>query len=183
MYLEGYANAISKILGNHNTGGFTTISFTGKTLKFNFKDRDYTPIEIHVASNEDITNLNTIFNYLLNGATVSSKLHTDPEVDEEYEMDMSFEDKEKIYVFDLDDFTNEEQSTDGWEELEKDPYINPYLTNIFTDAKTVFNTTFQINGTKELYADKTYTYGNNVVVRYRFTEVPSGEIIITVQED
>ncbi len=57
-------------------------------LKFSFKE--YTPIEVEV-KNEDIENLNVIFNYLNQGATI--KCTNIDNGDNEYFMDMSFEDR------------------------------------------------------------------------------------------
>ena len=57
-----------------------------KTIRFVFKD--YTPIEIQIDEN-DVNNLMAILGYLNQGAVV---VCTDKE--DEYFMDMSFEDKE-----------------------------------------------------------------------------------------
>ena len=81
--------------GASSNSGFTSITYNGgKTLKFNFSKDCYTPIYINVVSNEDVTNLNILLNYLMQGAKVSSKMNEDPDVDIEYTVDMSFEDKE-----------------------------------------------------------------------------------------
>ena len=58
-------------------------------LRFNFKE--YTPIEVDV-NGKDIDNLNIIFNYLNQGAKVIGTK------DNEYYMDMSFEDEPISFV-------------------------------------------------------------------------------------
>ena len=59
-----------------------------KTLTFNFKE--YTPIEVNVKSEEDITNLNIILGYICHGAKIFY------EGNEQYFMDMSFEDEDDL---------------------------------------------------------------------------------------
>lgn len=83
MYLKEYVEALDKVLNGSNVG-FTTVTFTGKTIKFNFQDTD--PIFIHVVNNDDVVGLTVIFQALLNGSKISINMLKDPKVDFEYEI-------------------------------------------------------------------------------------------------
>lgn len=60
-------------------------------VKIVYEFKDYTPIEVNLASEQDVINLNIIIHYLMQGAKVYS---TNGDV-QNYFVDMSWEDKEE----------------------------------------------------------------------------------------
>ena len=56
--------------------------------------KDYTPIEVNLASKQDVINLNILIQYLMQGAKVYHDSSTNDDV-QNYFVDMSWEDKEE----------------------------------------------------------------------------------------
>ena len=169
-------NYTKQVLDNANNDMFTSISFKGKILKFNFKDNEYTPITICVSDKEDITNLNIVFNYLMNGAKITSKMNEDPEVDVEYEVDMC--DDEHIYKFDLGNFLSPDQETEGYEDFEKDPLVAPHLRRILEHANFVYN--FTNTYTKDAYHNESFKYNDHLEVKYEL-DFDTGDYSIIIK--
>lgn len=176
-------NDVLQSLFSNRDGMFTQVTFNSKLLKFTFKDNEYTPLIINVVDNEDVTNLNILLNYIMNGAKVSSKMNEDPEVDVEYEVDML--DDEHIYKFDLEDFSNPDQETEGYDDLEKDPLVAPYLNRILEHAAFVYN--FTNTHTTDAYYNESlmnllklfHKYSNHLEVKYELNyDTGSYDIII-----
>ena len=62
-------------------------------VKVVYRFKDYTPIEVNLASEQDVINLNIIIHYLMQGAKVYHDSSTNDDV-QNYFVDMSWEDKE-----------------------------------------------------------------------------------------
>ena len=63
-------------------------------VKIVYEFKDYTPIEVNLASEQDVINLNIIIHYLMQGAIVYYDSSTNDGV-QNYFVDMSWEDKEE----------------------------------------------------------------------------------------
>ena len=169
-------DVLQSLFSNRENGMFTQVAFNSKRLKFSFKDNEYTPLIINVADNEDVTNLNILLNYIMNGAKVSSKMNEDPNVDVEYEVDMC--DDEHIYKFDLANFSNPEQETEGYEDLEKDPLVAPYLSRILEHANFVYN--FTNTYTKDAFHNESFKYNDHLEVKFEL-DFDTGDYSIIIK--
>ena len=64
-------------------------------VKVVYRFKEYTPIEVNLASEQDVINLNIIIHYLMQGAKVYRDSSTNDNV-QNYFVDMSWEDKKEI---------------------------------------------------------------------------------------
>lgn len=65
----------------------------------------------------------------------------------------------------MENFSNPDQETEGYEELEKDPLVAPYLNRILEHASFVYN--FTNTHATDAYHNNSFKYSDHLEVKYK----------------